>query len=71
MATIFASYGYMMVWVPEQQRHEAKDINAIVCMILMSVLNFPQRQGLTLVHFSAQLKPCLKQENTLHTLNTP
>jgi len=29
------------------------------------------RQGLTLVHFSAQLEPCLTQENTLHTLNTP
>jgi hypothetical protein len=29
------------------------------------------RQGLTLVHFSAQLKPCLAQENTLHSLNTP
>jgi len=27
-------------------------------------------QGLTLVHFSAQLEPCLSQENTLHTLNT-
>ena len=29
------------------------------------------RQGLTLVHFSAQLEPCLTQETTLHTLNTP
>jgi len=29
------------------------------------------RQGLTLVHFSAQLEQCLTQENTLHTLNTP
>ena len=28
-------------------------------------------QGLTFVHFSAQLEPCLSQENTLHTLNTP
>jgi hypothetical protein len=28
-------------------------------------------QGLTLVHFSAQLQPCLSQESTLHTLNTP
>jgi len=28
-------------------------------------------QGLTLVHFSAQLEPCLTQENTLHTLDTP
>jgi len=28
-------------------------------------------QGLTLVHFSAQLEPCLTQESTLHTLNTP
>jgi len=28
-------------------------------------------QGLTLVHFSAQLEPFMTQENTLHTLNTP
>jgi len=28
-------------------------------------------QGITLVHFSAQLEPCLSQESTLHTLNTP
>jgi len=28
-------------------------------------------QGLTLVHFSAQLEPCLTQENTLYTVNIP
>jgi hypothetical protein len=28
-------------------------------------------QRLTLVHFLAQLEPCLTQEYTLHTLNTP
>jgi len=28
-------------------------------------------QGLRLLHLSAQLEPCLTQENTLHTLNTP
>jgi len=28
-------------------------------------------QGLTLVHFSAQLKPCLTHKNTLHTIHTP
>jgi hypothetical protein len=28
-------------------------------------------QGLTLVHISAQLEPCVSQESTLHTLNTP
>jgi len=28
-------------------------------------------QGLTLVHFSAQLEPCLTHKNTLHPLNTP
>ena len=27
--------------------------------------------GLTLFHFSAQLEPCLTQENTLHPLITP
>jgi hypothetical protein len=30
-----------------------------------------RRQGLTLVHFSAHLEPCLTHKNTLHTLNTP
>ena len=29
------------------------------------------RQGLTLVHFSVQLEPCLTHKNTLHTFNTP
>jgi len=28
-------------------------------------------QGLTLVHFSAQLDPCPKHKNTSHTINTP
>jgi hypothetical protein len=28
-------------------------------------------QGLTLVHYLAQLEPCLTDKNTLHTLNTP
>jgi hypothetical protein len=28
-------------------------------------------QGLTLVHLSAQLEPCMTQENTLHTQKTP
>jgi hypothetical protein len=28
-------------------------------------------QGLTLVHFSAQLEPCVSQGNTLNTLDTP
>jgi hypothetical protein len=31
----------------------------------------PWNQGLTLVHFSAQFKPCLTLKNTLHTLNSP
>jgi len=30
-----------------------------------------QAQGVTLVHFSAQLEPCLEQENSLNTINTP
>ena len=29
------------------------------------------RQGLTLVHFSAQLEPYLTHKTTLHTLSTP
>ena len=32
---------------------------------------FACSQGLTLVHFSAQLEPCLTQETTLHILDTP
>jgi len=28
-------------------------------------------QGLTLVHFSAQLEPCLTHKDTPHTLNSP
>jgi len=28
-------------------------------------------QGLSLVHFSAQLEPCLTRKNTLHAVNTP
>ena len=35
------------------------------------VLNSPTCQWLTLVHFSAQLEPCLTHKNTLHTLTTP
>jgi len=31
----------------------------------------PSVQGLTPVHFSAQLEPCLAQQNTLHTLHAP
>ena len=30
-----------------------------------------QRQGLTLVHISAQLEPCLTHKPALHTLSTP
>jgi len=38
---------------------------------LATLINTTKRQGLTLVHFSAQLEPCLSHKNTLHTLNTP
>jgi hypothetical protein len=40
---------------------------------MLSSAAFAAAQRLTLVHFSAQLssEPCLTQENTLHTLNTP
>jgi len=36
-----------------------------------SFLRSTSAQGLTLVHFSAQLQPCLTHKDTLHTLNTP
>jgi len=38
---------------------------------LLSVSRSSIRPGLILVQISAQLEPCLTQENTLHTLNTP
>jgi len=42
-------------------------------ILAVQVANFvpDERQGLTLVHFSAQLEPCLTQESTLHTPNIP
>jgi hypothetical protein len=36
---------------------------------LAAVVALRVRQGLTLVHFSAQFEPCLTQKATLHTLN--
>jgi len=39
--------------------------------LVFSPISTASMQGLTLVHFSAQLEPCLTQENTLHTPNTP
>jgi len=43
------------------------------CTALIAGFPIPDvaRQGLTLVHFSAQLESCLSQEYTLHTLHTP
>ena len=38
---------------------------------IVDVLATVRGQGLTLVHFSAQLEPCLSHKPTLHTLNTP
>jgi len=38
---------------------------------LVITVCFTSLQGLTLVHFSAQLEPCLTQETTLHTLDHP
>jgi len=42
-----------------------------VAVALEEVVHVAVGQGLTLFHFSAQLEPCLTQEITLHTLNTP
>jgi len=39
--------------------------------ILSALDKEERRQGLTLVHLSAHLEPCLSQENTLHTLRIP
>ena len=38
---------------------------------MLAPMGAPVEQGLILVHFSAQLEPCLTRENTLYTLNTP
>ena len=38
---------------------------------LGTVTTLGARQGLTLVHFSAQLELCLTHKKKLHTMNTP
>ena len=40
-------------------------------VVRLALVDDPGDQGLTLVRFSAQLQPCLTQDITLHTLNTP
>jgi len=39
--------------------------------IMRWLLGWPAGQGLTLVHYSAQLEPFLTQKQTLNTPNTP
>jgi len=46
-------------------------LNEAIIISAESILRNGYRQGLTLVHFSAQLEPCLTHKNTLHTLHTP
>ena len=38
---------------------------------VLTTVTCPSQQGLTLIHFSAQVEPCLTHKNTLNTLNTP
>jgi len=52
-------------------RINAPGMSRYVALQYVFTISFTSSQGLTLVHFSAQLEPCLTQENTLHTLNTP
>ena len=52
---------------------DAAGCPTILCTVLLALAEAAPAtgQGLTLVHFSAQLEPCLTHKNTLHTLNTP
>ena len=54
------------------------DVASNICQVLDSGDSGGERweagrcnQGLTLVHFSAQLEPCLTHKTTLHAINTP
>jgi hypothetical protein len=42
-------------------------LTSIVSIIDLFPLDAGPRQGLTLVHISAQLEPCMTQENTINT----
>ena len=58
--------------VREKQRAEERKRGAAVLMKQIEERAAErERQGLTLLHFSAHLDPCLTQENTIHTLNNP
>jgi len=41
------------------------------CEFTVPRVKVAPKQWLTLVHFSAQLKPCLTHKSTIHTMNTP
>ena len=48
---------------PSGERNRLRVIPTFLLVLLMRSL----MQGLTLVHFSAQLEPCLTHKSTLHT----
>ena len=48
-----------------------RSARAAASMAASPVSKSAANQGLTLIHLSAQLEPCLTPENTLHTIYTP
>jgi hypothetical protein len=60
--------------VMDEKRCNPLGTDTLLCEMIEAAgapLFCAEGQGLTLVHFSAQLEPCLTNNNTLHTLNTP
>jgi hypothetical protein len=66
---------------PPAALSSARSVSSLFCTVSFSTSALAVRclssnsaralfQGLTLVQCSAQLEPCLKRENTLHTLKT-
>jgi len=53
-----------------EETKTGKDFSGVLAGEVVILPAFGARQGLTLVHFSAQLEPCLTHKNTRHTLNT-
>ena len=60
----------MIVWALPPPAPAPPQLAAVVAPPTHIGWDSARQQGLTLAQFSAQLEPCLTQENTLHTLNT-
>jgi len=70
--TVAATTGFCRVWEGAEVLTKLLESGELRDRVKgKRVVELGAGQGLTLVHFSAQLEPCLAQENTQHTLNTP